>query len=89
MDANNNDTVRYVMHELLHVVLSELILGKFDYSCEEAFVLGMENYMWSFISSSKSRMARWQKLIEKKLAENPKPDVPLEDLADRSADEQK
>jgi len=90
VDANNNETVRFVIHELIHVVISELVIGKFDATLEEIFVLSLETYLWNFVSSSKARLARWQKLIEKKLTENPPlADVPLEELADRRADEPK
>ena len=90
VDANNNDNVRFVIHELLHVMLSELVLGKFDQTLEEVLVLSLDTYMWNFVKSSKVRLAKWEALIQKKLAENPSPpDVPLEELADRRADEPK
>jgi len=88
VDANNNDTVRFVIHELVHVTISELVIGKFDSTLEEVLVLSLETFLWSFISSSKSRLTKWEKLIAKKLAENPaeKP-ASLEELADRRADD--
>jgi len=87
VDANNNDNTRFVIHELIHVVISELVLGKFDRTLEEVVVLGFEEYIWNFVRAKPSRLTRWEKLIAKKLAENPTEPVKLEDLADRSADE--
>lgn len=90
VDANNNDTIRCVIHELIHVVISELVIGAFDATLEEVLVLAFETYIWNFVSSSKVRMQRWQKLIDKKLAENaPETPASLEELADRSADDKK
>ena len=89
VDANNNVNVaRYVMHELLHVVMSELVLGKFDFTLEEVIILGFETYMWEFISSSKPRLRKWEKIIAAKLALNPSPVEPsLQALADRSVEQ--
>lgn len=88
VDANNNDTVRFVIHELIHVVISELVIGKFDSTLEEVLVLSLETFIWSFVSTSRPRLARWEKLIAKKLAENPAPpNASLEELADRRADD--
>lgn len=87
VDANNQNVSQFVMHELTHVIISELILGKFDPTLEEAFLLGLETFMWDFISKSPARVAKWDKLIQKKLAENPQlPDVPLALLAERPAE---
>jgi len=87
VDANNTPVAQYVVHELIHVVISELVLGKFDSTLEEIVVLSLDRYIWNFISTNKSRLAKWEKLIAKKLAEHPEPDVALEELADRSADD--
>lgn len=88
VDANNNETIKFVIHELIHVVISELIIGKFDETLEEVFVLSLETYLWNFVSANKVRLAKWNKLIQKKLAENPPEDPPsLEELADRRADD--
>lgn len=91
VDANNNETVRFVIHELIHVTIAELVLGKFDSTLEEVVVLSLETYIWNFVSGSKTRLAKWEKLIAKKLAENPPATTPLslEELADRSADDKK
>jgi len=90
VDANNAQVERYVIHELLHVVLSELVLGKFDSTLEEVLILAYENYLWDFVSAKPSRVAKWRKLVEKKLREGPpEPDVPLAVLVDRSADDKK
>ena len=84
IDANNNKTTQFVMHELIHVIISEIVLGKFDATLEEAFLLGLERFMWDYISSKPARLAKWDKLIQKKLAEStPADDVPLADLVER------
>lgn len=85
VDANNNDTIASVIHELIHVALSELTIGKFDLTLEEVLILALETYIWNYVKDNKTRRARWEKLIQKKLAENPAPKPPtLEELADRS-----
>ena len=85
VDANKNDTVWFVIHELLHVVCCEIVLGKFDQTLEEAFMLGLDNYMWDFVKSSPRRLRKWERLIQKKLAENPaEPPIPLAAQVDRS-----
>jgi hypothetical protein len=87
IDANNNQTTQFVMHELIHVMISETVLGKFDATLEEAFLIGLENFMWDFISKSPVRLAKWEKLIQKKLADNPTlPDAPLAELVERPAE---
>ena len=86
LDGNNQPLARYVMHELLHVILCEIILGKFDETVEEAFILGLENFMWAYIEEKKGgRRAKWDALIERKLAETAatEPNRPLLELADR------
>ena len=90
IDANDNHTIQNVVHELIHVVIAELVIGKFDYTLEEVVVLSLESYIWNFISSSPARLKRWEKLIAKKLAENPQePETPLEELADRRAQQRR
>jgi hypothetical protein len=77
--------MRFVMHELIHVVISEIVVGKFDLTLEEAFLLGLENYLWDHVSKSKRAKARWQALIDKKLAESiaQEPDAPLAEQVER------
>lgn len=84
VDANTAMTERFVMHELVHVTLSELILGKFDGTLEEVIILAFENFMWNFIESDPKRLMRWRRLVAKKIAEtSPVIDVPIEKLVDR------
>lgn len=70
MDANAGDIERSVLHELIHVILSELIWGKFDPTIEEVIILAFEDYMWDFISKSPQRRAKWTKIINRKIAES-------------------
>lgn len=70
VDANAGDIERSVLHELIHVILSELIWGKFDPTIEEVIILAFEDYMWDFISKSPQRRAKWTKIINRKIAES-------------------
>ena len=85
IDANNNENVKFVMHELIHVMISELILGCFDETLKEAFLLGLENWMWDFISKSPQRLAKWEKALAVKIAESEalKPEATLADMVIR------
>jgi len=87
VDANNTPVVHYVIHELLHVILSELVLGKFDDSLEEVMIVALDTHIFEFVSKSKSRLAKWNTLIERKLAETPVQPRPTEELVDRRADD--
>lgn len=69
VDANNQPVIRFVIHELLHVVLSELVIGKFDETLEEVLIVSLDGYIYEWVAKSKSRTAKWTTLIEKKLAE--------------------
>ena len=84
VDANNTPMVQFVIHELIHVILSELVLGKFDETLEEVIVVSLDSYMWAFVSNSKPRLAKWNALIEKKLAEEPVKLKSIEEVVDRS-----
>ena len=70
VDANSGDIERSVLHELLHVVLSELVWGKFDPTTEEVIILAFEEYLWDFIPKSPARKAKWTKIINRKIAES-------------------
>lgn len=72
-----------VIHELLHVVSDSLHAGRLADDLKEVLVLSLERHMYEYVKSSKTRLAKWNSLIERKLAEN------QEKLADRRADEQK
>lgn len=82
VDGNNQPIVRYVIHELLHVIFSPLITGTVDETLEEVFILALDGYMYDYVKLSKSRLAKWDALIEQKLGSEP--DRPLEELADRT-----
>lgn len=86
IDANHQPIVHYIIHELLHVVYSPFLTGIMDDSLEEAVIVGLDAYMFNYVKASRSRLAKWNALIEKKLAESAAalPDTPLEELVDRS-----
>ena len=67
VDANDSAPISTVIHELLHVILYELIVGRFSEELEEEFVLTFEKFMYEYIMKSPERMAKWNKLIESKL----------------------
>lgn len=85
IDLNNPDPVWIVVHELLHVVLSAMVLGRLDDSLEEVVILSMDKYFYDWIKASPKRLNRWKTLVEKKLAETAAtlPDRSLEEMADR------
>lgn len=86
VDANNGKLVENVIHELLHVIFSPFFAGLLDDTLDEVCVMALEEYMVQYVSKSKSRLAKWTKLIEKKLVESKQDETPpsLEELADRS-----
>lgn len=83
VDLNNPDRVQYVIHELKHVVLSELVWGKFDETLEEVITVALDTHMYEYVKRSKARLARWEKLIEQKLAETAPPDRPISEITER------
>lgn len=88
IDANNLPVERYVMHELLHVVLSELVRGKFDDTMEEVLIVALDTDLWNYVSKSKPRLARWKKTVERKIQEtiDKRPDTSHDELVNRPAD---
>jgi hypothetical protein len=48
--------------------------------------VALDGYIYEYVKKSKTRVARWTALIDKKLAEDAasKEDVPLEEQVDRS-----
>ena len=86
VDLNNTPIIQFVIHELLHVVLSEMVIGKFDETLEEVVIVAMHEYLHQYVAKSKTRTARWTALIEKKLAEYEATlePVPHEERVDRS-----
>lgn len=83
MDANNTPVLQYVIHELVHVTISELVIGKFDDTLEEVVVVALEGHIFNFISKSKARLAKWNVLIERKLGESDRPLKPIEEIVER------
>ena len=82
IDLNNHeDIVEFVIHELMHVTLSELARGKFDENLEEVFVLSLSSYISGWVMKSPQRSKRWTKLINQKLVEAAKAlePIPLEE----------
>lgn len=87
VDANASQSiVLSVVHELLHVVLSEVFIGRVDETLEEVMIVGLEAHIFRYISERKARLARWSALIDKKLAEHSDtlPAIPIEKLVDRT-----
>lgn len=90
VDANDYDRVVHnVEHELIHVILSELVVGKFDGTLEEVVIMALSEYMYEYIKADKKRLAKWDKLIKKKLKEGEVGNFSLMELADRKKDERK
>lgn len=85
IDANNGDNVRFVIHELLHLILCPMFIGHIDKTLEEVCILGLENYMFDYVQKVPTRYVLWDRTIKKKLDAH-KEDISLEELADRSND---
>jgi len=81
VDGNTSDTLRHVLHELLHVVFSELVLGKLDDTLEEVLIVAFDHYLHDYVQASKPRRLKWEALIAQKLKESESllDDVPLEE----------
>ena len=84
IDANNQPLVQYVIHELLHVVFDPTVTPACDETLEEVIIVALDTYMYEYVKGSKARLAKWNALIERKLAATEKPAVSLEELVDRS-----
>jgi hypothetical protein len=82
VDANSGEASRFVVHELLHVILYPMLFCRFDDTLEEVFVVAMDTYMWAYIEKSPARHAEWVKAVKKKLDEG-LVDIPLEDQVKR------
>lgn len=85
VDANAGDTIPTVLHELIHVIFSEIIWGKFDPTLEEVWIMAYETYMWEFIKVSPARLKKWNSIIDRKIAEYEAtlPIRPLLEIAER------
>lgn len=91
IDANGGDQIEFVIHELLHVVLHPLVIGRVDSTLEELWIVALAGYMAAFVKRSPERLAKWEKLIRAKLAESDAADglkpLAVEELVDRTADD--
>jgi hypothetical protein len=68
VDANKEDLVSGVLHELLHAMFC-FTLGFVDDTLNEVMICGLEEYMVAYVNERKTRRAKWETLIAKKLAE--------------------
>jgi hypothetical protein len=68
VDANKEELVPGVIHELLHAMFC-FTLGFVDDTLNEVIVSGLEAYMVAYVRASKARVSKWEVLIAKKLAE--------------------
>ena len=86
IDANNQPIVRFVIHELMHFMFSTLFAGYMDDTLDEVCIVALDNYLYEYVKKSKTRLGKWNTLIEKKLAESEAKlkTVPLEEQVDRS-----
>jgi hypothetical protein len=70
VDANAGDHVQYVLHEIIHVVLSPMFSGHVDETLEEVMVTALDGYMYAYVKKSARRFALWSDEITKKLDED-------------------
>jgi hypothetical protein len=86
IDLNNGpQIIPFIIHELVHVVMSELIRGKFDETLEEVLIVAWATFVSDWVMASKTRKARWQKVLDRKLVEYQATleDVPYEEQVAR------
>lgn len=82
VDANSGEAHRFVVHELLHVILYPMLFRRLDETLEEVVVVAMDAYMWSYIEKSPARHAEWAKAVKTKLNEGMEA-VPYEEQVKR------
>jgi hypothetical protein len=82
VNTNEHEVIRYVIHELLHVTLSEIVIGRFALDLEEIVILAIEEYMTQYVLKSRARLLRWRNLIDQKLTAsyNERPDLSVEEI---------
>lgn len=83
VNANAGDAVQFVIHELLHVVMFPMIVGRLDDTLEEVLIVAYELYMFEYVKKSPKRLSVWNSIIQQKMNEG-KTDIPLEKQVDRS-----
>ena len=71
VDANQQtgvvDHIGTVVHELLHVIIYPISLGRFDDFLDEILVLALDAHMISYIRKSPKRLSEWTEAINQKL----------------------
>jgi len=77
IDANNVDHIGFVLHELLHIVMSRIVFGTLDDTLEEIAMVAWHEDMYRYIKKDPRRLLAWNDLINEKLSST-KVDVPLE-----------
>lgn len=85
IDANDGEHVKKVVHELLHVMLYDLWVGRLDATLDEVLIDAMTTDMYLYVNKSKTRLALWLDLIDEKLKEDTVP-VPYEERMARKKD---
>lgn len=68
VDPDKDGRIRCVVHELLHVALTENLRPIMDAVLEEFVILALEEGMDEYIKSSPRRLTSWRRAIETKLA---------------------
>jgi hypothetical protein len=76
VDANQQtgvvDHIGTVVHELLHVVVFPLSLGRFHDDLDEVLVLALDAHMIAYIRRSPKRLSAWTEAINQKLIDSDK-----------------
>jgi len=83
VDANAGEQVRFVIHELLHIILHPMFIGHVDNTLEEVCVVALDTYFGDYVMKSPKRLAKWTALIAAKLDEHMVP-VPLAEQVERN-----
>mgnify|MGYP006992522021 CR=1 FL=1 len=69
VDANQDNHLSSVIHELLHIAFCGMFTGYIDDDLEEVCVSALEKYVYEYIAASPQRESRWNRLIESKLSQ--------------------
>jgi hypothetical protein len=76
VDANqqtgNVDHIGTVVHELLHVVVYPMSLGRLCDDLDEVMTLALDAHMVAYIRKSPKRVAAWTEAINQKLIDSDK-----------------
>jgi len=74
VDANQQtgvvDHIGTVVHELLHIVVFPMSLGRFKDDIDEVLTLALDAHMIAYIRKSPRRLQLWTELINTKLKES-------------------